>query len=117
MYDAERRVGTVAPLRELMSRPQRTFERPTIDTETTTDPWSGSDTGRQALEPAVGGTMPSQEGTMRTATTSVTGYCMKCTLQREIKDIKRITLKNGRPAAEGGCPVCGTKMFTIGASE
>jgi len=26
-------------------------------------------------------------------------------------------MKNGRPATEGKCPVCGTKMFKIGASK
>jgi hypothetical protein len=48
-----------------------------------------------------------------TATTNTTGYCMKCTSQREIKDTKHITLKNGRPAMEGVCPECGTTMFKI----
>jgi hypothetical protein len=52
---------------------------------------------------------------MSAATTTATGHCVKCTVQREIKDIKRITLKNGRPATEGICSVCGNKMFTIGA--
>jgi hypothetical protein len=27
----------------------------------------------------------------------------------------KITMKNGKPATEGRCPVCGTKMFKIGA--
>jgi hypothetical protein len=27
---------------------------------------------------------------------------------------KKITMKNGKPATEGSCPVCGTKMFKIG---
>jgi hypothetical protein len=27
---------------------------------------------------------------------------------------KQITLKNGRPAVKGTCPVCGTKIFRIG---
>jgi uncharacterized protein DUF5679 len=44
-----------------------------------------------------------------------TGYCMKCKAQREIKNAKQITMKNGRPATEGACPVCGTKIFKIGA--
>jgi len=25
-------------------------------------------------------------------------------------------MKNGRPATEGKCPVCGTKMFKIGSA-
>lgn len=45
------------------------------------------------------------------------GYCVKCKASREIKDAKAITMKNGRPATQGTCPVCGTKIFKIGASE
>jgi len=41
------------------------------------------------------------------------GYCMKCRTRREITDAKRVTLKNGRPALEGTCPVCGTKMVKL----
>ena len=42
------------------------------------------------------------------------GYCMKCRAKKEMKDAKAITMKNGRPATQGVCPVCGTKMFKIG---
>ena len=42
------------------------------------------------------------------------GYCVKCRTKREIKGAKAITMKNGRPATQGSCPVCGTKMFKIG---
>jgi len=44
-------------------------------------------------------------------------YCVKCKTKREIKDAVQITMKNGRPATEGKCPVCGTKMFKIGAAS
>jgi hypothetical protein len=44
------------------------------------------------------------------------GYCVKCKTKREMKDATKIEMKNGRPATEGKCPVCGTKMFKIGAS-
>jgi hypothetical protein len=43
-----------------------------------------------------------------------TAYCMKCRQKREMKDAKPVTLKNGRPAIQGVCPVCGTKVFRIG---
>jgi len=43
-------------------------------------------------------------------------YCVKCKAKREIKDAVAITMKNGRPATEGKCPVCGTKMFKIGSA-
>ena len=41
-------------------------------------------------------------------------YCVKCRAKREMKDAKSITMKNGKPATQGVCPVCGTKMFRIG---
>ncbi len=41
-------------------------------------------------------------------------YCMKCRAKREIRNAKAITMKNGRPATQGECPVCGTKVFRIG---
>jgi len=41
-------------------------------------------------------------------------YCVKCRAKREMKDTKSITMKNGKPATQGVCPVCGTKMFRIG---
>ena len=53
---------------------------------------------------------------MAKAAAAATAYGMKCKTQREIKNAKPITMKNGRPATEGTCPVCGTKMFKIGAS-
>jgi DNA-directed RNA polymerase subunit RPC12/RpoP len=42
------------------------------------------------------------------------GYCMKCGKKREMKNTRAIKMKNGRPATQGVCPVCGTKMFRIG---
>ena len=41
-------------------------------------------------------------------------YCFKCRTKREIKNPERVTLKNGKPATQGVCPVCGTKVFRIG---
>lgn len=43
-------------------------------------------------------------------------YCVKCKTKRQIKDAVQITMKNGRPATQGKCPECGTKMFKIGAA-
>ncbi len=45
------------------------------------------------------------------------GRCMKCKAQREMKDTKQVTMKNGKPATEGVCAVCGTKMFKIGSGK
>lgn len=41
-------------------------------------------------------------------------YCVKCRASREIKNPVQVTLKNGRPATQGVCPVCSTKVFRIG---
>lgn len=43
-------------------------------------------------------------------------YCLKCRAKREMRDAKQTTLKNGRPATQGSCSVCGTKMYKIGKS-
>ncbi len=43
-------------------------------------------------------------------------YCMKCRTKKDIKDAKAIIMKNGRPATQGVCVDCGTKMFRIGKS-
>ncbi len=43
------------------------------------------------------------------------GYCVKCKKKVEIKDAKKITMKNGKPATQGKCGKCGTKVFRIGA--
>ena len=42
-------------------------------------------------------------------------YCVKCKAKRTMNSEHKITMKNGKPATEGVCPVCGTKMFKIGA--
>ncbi len=43
-----------------------------------------------------------------------TAYCMKCRRKVEIRNPQQVTLKNGKPAVQGVCPVCGTKVFRIG---
>ena len=42
------------------------------------------------------------------------GYCVKCKAKKEIQSPKAITMKNGKPASQGICPTCGTKVFRIG---
>lgn len=44
-------------------------------------------------------------------------YCVKCKAKVEIKNPQSITMKNGKPATSGECPVCGTKVFRIGAAK
>ncbi len=43
-------------------------------------------------------------------------HCVKCPEKGGMKDAKAITMKNGKPATQGTCPVCGTKIFRIGKS-
>jgi len=42
---------------------------------------------------------------------------VKCKAKREIQDAEQITMKNGRPATQGKCPECSTKIFKIGATK
>jgi len=44
-------------------------------------------------------------------------YCMKCKGKQTMSNPQEITMKNGRPATQGICPVCGTKMFKIGKAS
>ncbi len=47
----------------------------------------------------------------------VEAYCVKCRAKRDVKDPKKIIMKNGKPAIQGTCPVCGPKLFRIGAVD
>jgi len=40
-------------------------------------------------------------------------YCVKCKGKKEIAKAQEVTMKNGRPAIQGVCPDCGTKLFRI----
>lgn len=42
-------------------------------------------------------------------------YCVKCRQMREDPNAEAVTMKNGKPAQKGKCPVCGTGMYKIGA--
>lgn len=44
-------------------------------------------------------------------------YCMKCRAKKEMQDARSVIMKNGRPATQGLCPTCGTKMFRIEKRE
>jgi Domain of unknown function (DUF5679) len=43
-------------------------------------------------------------------------YCLKCRTKREMKDEKSVSMKNGKPAVQGKCPVCSTTMYKIGSA-
>lgn len=40
-------------------------------------------------------------------------YCVKCKKMTEMGDPKPVTMKNGRKAMKGKCPVCGTGLYRI----
>ena len=42
------------------------------------------------------------------------GYCLKDKRKVEMVDPHPITMKNGKPATVGTCPLCGTKIYRIG---
>jgi hypothetical protein len=44
-------------------------------------------------------------------------YCLKCRTQREMQNPTPVTMKNGKPATKGVCPVCGTGMYKIGKAS
>ena len=41
------------------------------------------------------------------------GWCVKCKGKKEMKEAKEVTMKNGRRAVKGKCPVCNTGMYKI----
>ena len=41
-------------------------------------------------------------------------YCVKDKKKVEVKNPQKITMKNGKPALQGTCPICGGKVFRIG---
>jgi len=45
----------------------------------------------------------------------ITGYCTYEKKKREMRDIKKINLKSGRPAIQGICVSCGKRIFRIGS--
>ena len=44
---------------------------------------------------------------------ATTAYCVKCKAKQVMKDEQEVTMKNGRKAVKGKCPVCGTGMYSI----
>ena len=41
-------------------------------------------------------------------------YCVKDKKKVEVKNPEKITMKNGKPAIKGICPICGGNVFRIG---
>ncbi len=43
-------------------------------------------------------------------------YCLKCRTKRDMQNPTQVTMKNGKQATKGNCPVCSTAMYRIGKS-
>ena len=41
-------------------------------------------------------------------------YCVKDKHEGRSRNPQKITMKNGKPALQGTCPICGGKVFKIG---
>jgi len=41
-------------------------------------------------------------------------YCVKCKRKVDIKNPKKVTMKNNRKAIKGRCPRCGSGVYRIG---
>ena len=40
-------------------------------------------------------------------------YCVKDKKKVEVQNAEQVTMKNGKPALKGTCPVCGGKVYRI----
>jgi len=72
--------------------------------------------GVREVVPGAAGTPPAAAGITPATPVKVKrirAYCVKCKAKRQMKNPIAITLKNGRPAIQGICPRCGTRMFRI----
>ena len=46
----------------------------------------------------------------------LTAYCMKCKTARPLAEPVAVFTKSAQPATQGVCPVCGTKLYRMGAT-
>ncbi|HSS97273.1 MAG TPA: DNA topoisomerase, partial [Terriglobales bacterium] len=47
----------------------------------------------------------------------IQAYCVKCKTKREMLNPEAVFTQNGTPGTKGTCPVCGTTLFRMGATE
>ena len=45
------------------------------------------------------------------STAPMQGYCVKCKATRQMTEVQIVTTQNGRKAAKGKCPTCGTTVM------
>ncbi len=48
---------------------------------------------------------------------TIQAYCVKCKTTRTMNDPQAVYTKTGTPGTRGVCPVCGTALFRMGATE
>ena len=75
--------------------------------DTPTPPEGRWNSGRQSI----------QEEEHMTSAASDQIYCFKCRSKTDTLEAQEVVLKNGRPAVNGRCTVCGTKKFRMGAAR
>ncbi len=63
------------------------------------------DTNPPAVDPAA------PKADSASAPSDVQGYCVKCKASRSMTEVQIVTTQNGRKAAKGKCPVCGTTVM------
>ncbi len=47
--------------------------------------------------------------------TTVQAFCVRCRAMREVSNPMQVIMKNGKPAVQGSCAVCSTRVFRIGS--
>lgn len=47
----------------------------------------------------------------------IVAYCVKCKTKREMTNPEAVYTENGTPGTRGTCPVCGTNLFRMGATD
>jgi DNA topoisomerase I len=75
-----------------------------------------SSTPKPARAPKLAGPGPAPSEVSAPLTQPVQAYCVKCKTMRPMADGRAIFMANARPAAEGRCPECGTRLFKIGVT-
>ena len=71
---------------------------------------------RPASEKAIKPTGPAPSEVSAPLTHDIQAYCVKCKAMRPLAEGRAIFMANARPAAEGRCGECGTRLFKIGAT-
>src|SRR6476659_8244670 len=47
----------------------------------------------------------------------IQAYCVKCKTKREMLNPEAVYTQTGTPGTKGTCPVCGTTLFRMGATD